>query len=251
MRKLGRYVTYSMGNFANTIAYQVFGNRIQFYYVDILGLNAALAGVIWAVYGLWNAINDPLMGQLSDRTRTRMGRRVPYVLFGAVPLGLAFFLLWTPPGQSGWALAAYFLILLFVFDTLYSLTFIAYIALFPEVARDLKERINLAAVREILATVALLLAFILAPIIAEEVGYVWMGAIMGVLVAAGYLISMIGIKEDTSQLKDDTVGLVDSFKITLASRPFRWFIGANVAKEYIWLVLAAMLPFWRKYALGI
>lgn len=251
MRKLGRYITYSMGNFANTIAYQVFGNRIQFYYVDILGLNAALAGVIWAVYGLWNAINDPLMGQLSDRTRTRMGRRVPYVLFGAVPLGLAFFLLWTPPGQSGWTLAAYFLILLFVFDTLYSLTFIAYIALFPEVARDLKERINLAAVREILATVALLLAFILAPIIAEEVGYVWMGALMGVLVAAGYLISMIGIKEDTSQLKEDTVGLMDSFKITLASRPFRWFIGANVAKEYIWLVLAAMLPFWRKYALGI
>jgi GPH family glycoside/pentoside/hexuronide:cation symporter len=251
MRKLGRYVTYSMGNFANTIAYQVFGNRIQFYYVDILGLNAALAGVIWAVYGLWNAINDPLMGQLSDRTRTRMGRRVPYVLFGAVPLGLAFFLLWTPPGQSGWALAAYFLILLFIFDTLYSLTFIAYIALFPEVAPNLKERINLAAVREILATVALLLAFILAPIIAEEVGYVWMGAIMGVLVAAGYLISMIGIKEDTSQLKDDTVGLSESFKIALASRPFRWFIGANVAKEYIWLVLAAMLPFWRKYALGI
>ncbi len=251
MHKLGRYVTYSMGNFANTIAYQVFGNRIQFYYVDVLGLSAAVAGVIWTIYGLWNAINDPLMGQLSDRTRTRMGRRVPYVLFGAVPLGLAFFFLWTPPGHSAWMLAGYFLILLFVFDTLYSLTFIAYIALFPEVAPNLKERINLAAVREILATVALLLAFILAPIVAEEVGYVWMGAIMGTLVAAGYLISMIGIKEDTSQLKDDPVGLRDSFKIALASRPFRWFIGANISKEYIWLVLAAMLPFWRKYALGI
>ena len=109
MHKLGRYVTYSMGNFANTIAYQVFGNRIQFYYVDVLGLSAVVAGVIWTIYGLWNAINDPLMGQLSDRTRTRMGRRVPYVLFGAVPLGLAFFFLWTPPGQSAWMLAGYFL----------------------------------------------------------------------------------------------------------------------------------------------
>lgn len=90
MNRLLRYITYSMGNFANTIAYQVFGNRIQFYYVDILGLNAAVAGIIWTIYGLWNAINDPLMGQLSDRTRTPMGRRVPYVVFGAVPLGLAF-----------------------------------------------------------------------------------------------------------------------------------------------------------------
>lgn len=251
MRTLTRYITYAMGNFANTIAYQIFGNRIQFYYVDLMGLNAALAGVIWAIYGLWNAVNDPLMGQLSDRTRTPMGRRVPYVLFGAVPLGLAFFFLWTPPGQSPWALAAYFLIILFIFDTLYSLTFIAYVALFPEVAPDQRSRINLAAVREILATIALLLAFILAPILAEKVGYIWMGAIMGALVAAGYLISMIGVSEDTTKITDDPVGLGGALRIALASRPFRWFIGANIAKEYIWLVLAAMLPFWRRYALGI
>ncbi|HAJ34708.1 MAG TPA: sodium:melibiose symporter [Chloroflexi bacterium] len=251
MRTLTRYITYAMGNFANTIAYQIFGNRIQFYYVDVMGLNAALAGVIWTIYGLWNAVNDPLMGQLSDRTRTPWGRRVPYVLFGAAPLGLAFFFLWTPPGQSPWVLAAYFLIILFIFDTLYSLTFIAYVALFPEVAPNQRARINLAAVREILATIALLLAFILAPILAEEVGYVWMGAIMGVLVTAGYLISMIGVREDPTKITDDPVGLLGALRIALASRPFRWFIGANIAKEYIWLVLAAMLPFWRKYALGI
>lgn len=251
MGRLLRYMSYSMGNFANTIAYQVFGNRIQFYYVDVMGLNAAVAGVIWTIYGLWNAINDPLMGQISDRTRTPMGRRVPYVLFGAVPLGLSFFFLWTPPGQSPWVLAAYFLIILFIFDTLYSLTIIAYNALFPEVAPHLNARVDLSAVREVLATIALLLSFILAPILAEEVGYVWMGALMGVLVAAGYLISMIGVREDVSQIKDDQIGLMASLRIALASSPFRWFIGANIAKEYIWLVLAAMLPFWRKYALGI
>lgn len=252
MRKLGRYITYSMGNFANTIAYQVFGNRIQFYYVDILGLNAALAGVIWTIYGLWNAINDPLMGQVSDRTRTRMGRRVPYVMFGAIPLGISFFFLWTPPTRPPWLLAAYFLMILFVFDTLYSLTIIAYNALFPEVAPNLHERVNLSTVREILATISLLLSFILAPILAESIGYVWMGAIMGLLVAAGYLIAMIGVKEDPSKIRDgDAVGLWQSLKIVFASRPFRWFLGANICKEYIWLVLAAMLPFWRKYALGI
>ena len=50
-------------------------------------MNAAIAGILWTIYGLWNAINDPLMGQLSDRTRTKFGRRVPYVMFGAIPLG--------------------------------------------------------------------------------------------------------------------------------------------------------------------
>jgi GPH family glycoside/pentoside/hexuronide:cation symporter len=66
-----------MSNFPNTIAHQVSGNRIQFYYVDILGLNAAAAGVLWTAHGLWNAVNNPMMGQISQRTRSRMRRRVP------------------------------------------------------------------------------------------------------------------------------------------------------------------------------
>lgn len=247
-----KFISYSFGNFANTIAYQVFGNRINFYYVDVLGLNAGVAGILWSIYGLWNAINDPLMGQLSDRTRSRFGRRVPYVAFGAIPLGLSFFFLWTPPSQSPWLLGAYFLMILFIFDTLYSLTIIAYNSLFPEIAPTPRDRIDLSSVREILATIALLASFILAPIIAEEVGYLTMGAIMGTLIAAGYLIAMIGVKEKPiDETKEQSYGLGHSLRIVLANKAFRWFLGANISKEYIWLLLGGMLPFWRKYALGI
>jgi GPH family glycoside/pentoside/hexuronide:cation symporter len=251
MKRTLKHISYSMGNFANTIAYQVFGNRIQFYYVDILGLNAATAGVLWTIYGLWNAINDPLMGQLSDRTRSKFGRRVPYVAFGAIPLGLSFFFLWTPIQKPAWVLAAYFLMILFIFDTLYSLTIIAYNALFPEVAPTVRDRVDLSATREILATFALLLSYILAPILAEEVGYIMMGAIMGGLVGIGYLIAMIGVKENPINDREVQLGLRESLRVVLSSIPFRWFLGANIAKEYIWLALGAMLPFWRKYALGI
>jgi GPH family glycoside/pentoside/hexuronide:cation symporter len=247
-----KFISYSLGNFANTIAYQVFSNRIQFYYVAVLGLNASIAGILWFIYGLWNAINDPLMGQISDRTRSKFGRRVPYVALGAIPLGLAFFFLWTPPGQSPWVLAAYFLMILFIFDTLYSLTFIAYVSLFPEIAPTPRDRIDLSTVREILATLSLLLSFILAPILAEEIGYFMMGAIMGVVIAAGYLVSMIGVRErPIDETSEESLGIRDSLKIVLANRAFRWFLGANISKEYIWLLLAAMLPFWRRYALDI
>jgi len=251
MKRTLKHISYSMGNFANTIAYQVFGNRFQFYYVDVLGLNAATAGVLWTIYGLWNAVNDPLMGQVSDRTRSRFGRRVPYVMFGAIPLGLSFFFLWTPVKQPPWMLASYFLMILFIFDTLYSLTIIAYNSLFPEVAPTVRDRVDLSATREILGTIALLASYILAPILAESVGYVMMGAIMGLLVTAGYLISMIGVKEKPIDDKEVQLGLGASLKIVLSSIPFRWFLGANISKEYIWLALGAMLPFWRKYALGI
>lgn len=246
-----RFITYAFGNFANTIAYEVFRNRIRFYYVDVLGVSSALIGTLWAVYGLWNAINDPLMGQLSDRTRSRFGRRVPYIMFGAIPLGLSFFFLWTPPNHDPFVLAIYFLVILFIFDTLFSLTQIAYNALFTEVAPNPRDRIDLSITREILATIALLLSFILAPIIAEEVGYLTMGAIMGTLVAAGYLIAMIGVKEKPIPENEANMSIGASLRAVLGSKPFRWFLGANIAKEYIWVALAGQLPFWRKYALGI
>jgi GPH family glycoside/pentoside/hexuronide:cation symporter len=141
--------------------------------------------------------------------------------------------------------------ILFIFDTLYSLTIIAYNALFPEVAPTVRDRVDLSTVREIMAIIALLLSYILAPIIAEGVGYVAMGAVMGALIAIGYLVSMIGVKEKPVEEGEVQSGLIASLKIVLSSIPFRWFLGANISKEYIWLALGAMLPFWRKYALGI
>ena len=74
---------------------------------------------------------------------------------------------------------------------------------------------------------------------------------MGAVVATGYLISMIGVRERTTGVQEDAVAIGQALKVVLSSRPFRWFLGANIAKEYIWLVLGATLPFWRKYALGI
>jgi len=246
-----QFFTFSGGNFANTLAYQVLGNRVQFYYIDILGLSPAIAGLVWTIYGIWNMINDPLMGQLTDRTRSKMGRRIPYIYFGAIPLGLSFFFLWTPPTASPWIVALYFFMALFIFDTLYSLTLIAYNSLFPEVAKTLTERISLSTIREILAVIGLLAAYIVAPILSDSVGFVWMGAIIGALVAVGYLITPLGLKEQPVPSDEVNVGMLKSLKIVLGSTPFRLFVVFNLMKEYVFLILGAMLPFWRKYVLGI
>ena len=243
--------TYGMGNFANTVVQQVFNNRIQFFYIDVVGLNAALAGIIWFIFGLWNAVNDPLMGNISDRTRSRLGRRIPYVLFGAIPLGLSFFFLWTPPRGAAGLTALYFVFFLFLYDTLYTLVIMAYNALFTELATDLKSRSSLAAVREGLAVIALLLAFVLAPILSEELGFVTMGIVIGAFTAVGYLVSVIGAREDPAHMTGKGMPMWASLKICLSSRAFRWYILANLAKEYLFVILPATLPFWRKYVLNI
>jgi GPH family glycoside/pentoside/hexuronide:cation symporter len=246
-----QFFTFGGGNFANTLAYQVLGNRVQFFYIDVLGLSPAIAGTVWTLYGIWNMINDPLMGQLTDRTRSKYGRRIPYIYFGAIPLGLSFFFLWTPLTTSPWVMALYFFMALFIFDTLYSLTIIAYNSLFPEVAESLTERISLSTIREILAVIGLLAAYIVAPILSDSIGFVWMGAIIGALVAIGYLITPLGLKERPIPEGETYVGIWHSLKIVLGSIPFRYFVGFNLMKEYVFLILGAMLPFWRKYALGI
>jgi len=67
------------------------------FYTQTVGLAPSLAGIALMVGRLWDAITDPAMGNMSDRTTFRMGRRRPYMLFGSIPLALAYIALWTPP----------------------------------------------------------------------------------------------------------------------------------------------------------
>lgn len=248
---LGKRITYSLGKFADTISYQTFTNRVQFYYIDFLGIPAGVISIIWVLFGIWNGVNDPLMGQLSDRTRTRWGRRIPYLFFGAIPLGVAFFLLWTPPTSSQVLTVVYFFFVLFVFDTLSTLLLMAYNALFPEIVTNTAERAKLAAFRESISVLGLLLAFILGPILSTRLGYPMMGVIVGGLTVVGYMISVRGLKENPSRLGEQPLNLGQSLRATLGNKPFRWFIGASIAREFNFVILAATVPFWGKYVLNI
>src|SRR5512138_1572148 len=95
-----RYGLADLGFALITSAMQFF---LLFYYTDVAGINPALAGTALLVGKLtWDALNDPLFGYWSDRTRSRWGRRKPYMLLGAIPFGLTIWLLFSlPPGLTG------------------------------------------------------------------------------------------------------------------------------------------------------
>ncbi len=243
---------YPLGLFGYTLSYQAFSNRVQFFYIDVLGLGAAAVSTIWFLFGFWNAINDPLMGQLSDRTRSRWGRRVPYLRFGAIPLGIAFFLLWVPPQGANKAVTiAFFLLAIFVFDTLATLMTMCLNSLFPEITTTLEERARLGAARETMSAASLILAFLLAPILSTRLGYPAMGAVIGAIAALTLAASVIGIKEDPSRQGEQQMGILQSIRTTFANKPFRWFLGSALMREFNYITLAATVPFWRKYVLMI
>ena len=96
---------------------------LTYFYFNLLGLKAEMISIVWLLFGLWNAINDPLFGYISDRTKTRLGRRIPYIRYGAPVFILAFILFWLEiPGTQNnqAALFVQMLLALFIFDSLYT-----------------------------------------------------------------------------------------------------------------------------------
>jgi glycoside/pentoside/hexuronide:cation symporter, GPH family len=95
---------------------------LTYFFTRWRGLDARLAGIVWLIFGIWNAVNDPLFGWISDRTRSGLGRRIPYIRYGAPLYALSFILCWINwPGSGDQTLLfVQFLLLLFLFDTLYT-----------------------------------------------------------------------------------------------------------------------------------
>jgi GPH family glycoside/pentoside/hexuronide:cation symporter len=101
----------------------VAASALTYYFVKLRGLETGLAGIGWLLFGIWNAVNDPLLGYISDRTRSKIGRRLPYIRYGAPIFALAFILFWIYiPGSDGNQTLMFIQMLgaLFIYDTLYT-----------------------------------------------------------------------------------------------------------------------------------
>ena len=247
---------YAAGSLGTALSYQAFTTHIQFLYIDVLGLSAALIGLGWAIYGIWNAINDPLAGAWSDRTRTRWGRRTPWIAATAVPVGLFFLLLWIPPeslvSSGGDALFLYFIVAVLIFDLLWTIVVMNWTTLTPEMFVDEKERASVSGWREVFSIAGLIAGVALMPILA---GAGWtnrgpVAALFAAITSASFLISLLGTRERKDIQSQPRVSFVSSLKAALSSAPFRWFLAANLSKEFVFSILAASMPFYAKYVLG-
>jgi len=123
---------------------KVFAVFYMFYYVDVLGLAVTLAAIINDGYAIWDVVNDPLAGYLSDKTRTRWGRRRPWLLIG-LPFYIVFLVMvYAVPEnfQQGNELFWYAIGIFFLFEAAYTIMLVNYEALFPELFQGFRERIH-------------------------------------------------------------------------------------------------------------
>lgn len=243
---------YSLGSFGSGLPAAVFSTFVVFFYVDYLKLPADLIGLGMGIYGIWNAINDPLLGQLSDKTRTRKGRRIPYILYGTLPLAIAFIFVWTPP--DSWQgktplMFVYFLVAIFLYDTLYTLVVLNWTALFPEMYKTQVERTRVSAYRQILGLIGTLIGTALPPILYSIIGWKAMGIVFAALVLVSMFMSLLGSKEDLNDKNNGSLSFKTSILATIKNKSFLTFICGYTLIEFTILMFQTLMPFYAKYVL--
>ena len=213
----------------------IYGGLLTIFYQDYLGLGARWIGIAATIYALWNAINDPLFGYITDNTRSKHGRRIPYMRFTAPFLALTFILVWFAPPQAGQqALFWWMLVTMLLYDTFYTIIGLVYSALLPEVAESDAHRNDLQISSSLFAMLGTLLGFLIPDMVRPKAGetslvplYVAM-IIVGVVSMILILITTFKVKERPEfSVVDDPVPLWDAIKFTFTSKSFLVLVAEN------------------------
>jgi len=236
---------------------------LLFFYTDIAGIDPGLAGTALLVGKLtWDALNDPLFGYFSDRTRSRWGRRKPYMLLGAIPFGLSIWLLFSlPPGLVG--LKAFLAVLgsFLLADTFQTIVSVPYYALSAELTYDYDERTSLISIRMIFTVLGYILGAALTTAVAgffislgwtKNAAYSGMGAVFGVVAIITLLITTLGIKEvqHDDQLPA-RMPILPQIKQVLRNRPFVQYMIMSTIISISFTLLTSLLPYFLTYQLGM
>ena len=227
---------------------------------DVVGLDPRLASVAAFVGIAWDAINDPIVGTLSDRVRTRWGRRRPFFLFFSLPFALGFLLLWwAPPWHSQIALMLTVMVAYMLADTMQTLVVVPFLALTPELTPDYDERTSLTSFRMFLNLLASLVTAAAAPAIVDAVvagggtqqqAYLIVAALFGGLAMIPFLLMFAFLRERPApphrgRRAQESVRHVS--RTLWSNVPFRYATALNMLTWVSLDLVGLMIPFFLTY----
>ncbi len=243
---------YAIGMFGTSIPVNMFKTYAAIYYVDRLGLTTLHLASILFWYAFIDALDNPIYGYLSDRTRTRWGRRRPWLVIGTPILILCFIAFYsTPAFLTGNSLFAYAMLLYILTGTLDSVINANYGALFPELFRDDASRAKTNAMRQAFQLVAMIISIALTPMVTSAIGFSNTAIIYGILGGAAILYMSFTSKEVDIHEEEEKPQLWHSLKSLFINKKF-WLVGlTNAFYAAAMSLVMASLPFFVKYTLQI
>jgi glycoside/pentoside/hexuronide:cation symporter, GPH family len=243
---------YAIGMFGTSIPINMLKSFAFVYYVDSLGMSTLQFSLMLFIYTFIDAIDNPVYGFLSDRTRTRWGRRRPWLVIGTPLLVLGFIAFYSPPAlTAGNSLVVYCMLFYMLTGTLDSVINANYAALFPELFRSDTSRANVNALRQAFQLVAMIISIALTPMVTKAIGYSLTSILYGILGGVVILYMTFTSRETKILENEEKPQLWDSIK-SLMLNPKFWVAGfANAFYSAAMSLVLASMPFFVKYALKL
>ena len=224
---LGSVADVYMTNALNYLAHPIYNMG--------LGVDPRMLGWALGLPRIWDAISDPLMGHISDNTRSRCGRRKPYIFLGAILCMIMFVAIWNPPRNlSVEALGWYFLIATFLYYTVYTIFLVPWAALGMELTTDYHERTSVQAFKTVFQAIGGLglgTMWLLAQKWGDGddvVGVGYVGWVFGAFILICGLASAIFCKEPKSGIAHEKMAFWPSIKSTFSNRVFLILVSATI-----------------------
>jgi len=260
---------FGLSAFPDQLTYQIFQFLIFTFYFTVIEIPLTLMIITYVLWGIWNAVNDPMLGALSERTkhREKWGKRKFYLLISIIPLCITVVLMFYVPFTSSDKMLEfiYFLSTIVIFEFFYTMFDVNVNALFPEMFPNVKQRASTNLIIKALTVVALILSSLIPMIfitdLVPETAAIPVAKseyfIMAIVVAAFTLIISIpfllkGIVEKVEKAEDleKRPSFFQSMKITLTNKTFVKFVVANTAVWYCFSILPMIIPIYAKYVIG-
>jgi GPH family glycoside/pentoside/hexuronide:cation symporter len=258
-QKLSRMtkVIYGSGDIGFSLTTTIVAAYFLIFLTDVVGIRPAVAGIAILVGRTWDYFNDPIIGHISDRTRSRWGRRRPFLLFGALPFALAFMLMWFKPPWDNWvAITAYYAVAYVLFDTAATFVYMPYYALTPELTEDYDERTSLTSYRMFYSIVGSLLAFTIPMMIIGKFSpenasnVLLMGIIFGLVSAVPLWLVFAYTREKEEFIEQAQPSFKDSLNAAFKNKPF---VFGAVIYLITWVsfdILQTVLLYFIKFVMG-
>ena len=256
-------LAYGAGDMGAAITANIGVFYTAYFLTDVAGLNPGLAGWILLIGKIWDAVNDPIVGVLSDKTTSRWGRRLSWILYSAIPFGITFFLQWIVPSFSAnestnqWGLFWYYVLMSILFNSFYTAVNLPYTALTPELTQDYDERTNLNSFRFAFSIGGSILSVVLVGIISNFIPndriqqYLVIGLVCAIASVLPLYWCVWGVRDrvfavaarhpETEQ--PVSLPVLQQIKIALSNRPFLFVIGIYLCSWLGVQLTAAIIPY--------
>ena len=259
--------SYGFGKFLTEFMEMAFTVWLYSFYVRTIGVDSLIIGLAVVIYAIWNAVNDPLIGFLTNKPfkfTKKWGRRFPWIMFGGITYILSYILIFTPPDvdpQSGaWIFFLWFIASTCIFDTFNSIFFVNFASLFPDKFRSVDERRKATGIQTPIGIVGVALGALLPPMIIDSGDASTFIVNAGLVVIIGIVVLMLSIpgsREDQVTIDrylekhdlEDRESFFKTLKLSLKQKSFLFFIITYTLYRSLVISFQASIPFFVEFIL--